>query len=165
MARPTSCSQFVRHFLCGGGICWGWVRVRGEILPPVFVVWFASGGDVRLNAQSSDVVDIFLTEIAIVQRSSLGLTDGGGDSLQGRHRFLLVVGMVGQGVPHYQQTILVYGYLHIVVLVKARVVAIRDIVKSCGLTMIRRIPEYLTNRCSILPAPTLVPLSDGLSSA
>ncbi len=83
------------------------------------MVRLASGGDVGLNAPLFHLRDVVGAEEAVVEGPSLGPAQRLGNGIQGGDGLTIVVWMVGQGVGHDQEAILVHCCLGIVVLVDA----------------------------------------------
>ncbi len=68
--------------------------------------------------------DIGLAKVAIVGSNRLDLPDRGGNSIQRRCQFFLVVGVVGQRVTDNEQTVLRDRDLRVVMLVNAFIGAV-----------------------------------------
>src|SRR5207248_11627303 len=77
-------------------------------------------GDVGLDAAFGTRLQGRGAKVASIQRRCLGRADLRWNGLQSRLCFLTVVGMIGQGPSHDEQTDLIHGHLRIVILLEAR---------------------------------------------
>ena len=95
------------------------LQVNGDHSPG-----YTPGGNVRLNVTRFHGRDVGGAEVPIVQGARLGFAQGQWDGVQGGDSLGLIVGVVGQGAGHNQETVLFHGSLGIVMLIKAIVVAV-----------------------------------------
>src|SRR5712691_11110443 len=116
--------EFVRHLHLWTGIGWRWRGLLRKIRLPTGMMGYTPRSDVRLNVTRFHGRDVGGAEVPIVQGASLGCAQGPWDGVQGWEGLGLIVGMVGQGVGHNQETLLFHGGLGIVMLIKAIVVAV-----------------------------------------
>ena len=86
---------------------WRWLLLEEGM--PIFVMRFASSGNVRVNIPLFNCLNIGFTKVAVVQGGGLRFPDLGRDGFQGWNGFLLVIGMIRKGVGYDQQTPLIGG--------------------------------------------------------
>ena len=116
--------EFVSHLHLWTGICWRWCGLLRKIRLPTGMMGRTPRGDVRLNVPRFHGRDGGGAEGPIVQGASLGCAQGQWDGVQGGDGLGVIVGMVGQGVGHHQETGLFHRGLGIVMLINAIVVAV-----------------------------------------
>src|SRR6266516_4539815 len=76
--------------------------------------------DVGLNAPLGTRGQGRGAKVASIQRRRLGRANRGRDGCQRGFGFLAIVGMIGEGPSHDEQTRLIHGHLRVVILLKAR---------------------------------------------
>ena len=116
--------EFVGRLDDGAGLVWRWFGLLLEKGVPIEMMRFASGGDIGINSKFLATLDVGFTEVPSIQGDGVRPSKLRRDRLQGGQGFLFIVGMIREGVGHNQQTFLIYGHLHIVVLVKAVIGAV-----------------------------------------
>src|SRR5260221_8915798 len=77
-------------------------------------------GDVGLDAPLLTSRQRRRTKVASVQCRRIGSTNLGRDGRQRGFGFLAIVGMIGEGPSHDEQTPLIHGHLRVVILLEAR---------------------------------------------
>src|SRR2546421_6737711 len=97
------------------------VRQGREALLPTGMVGITTSRDVGLDAAFGTGRQRRRAKVASIQRRRRRRADRGRDGLQSRLSFLAVVGVIGEGPSHDQQTLLIHGHLRIVILLKARI--------------------------------------------
>jgi hypothetical protein len=115
---------FVGHLDLRTGIRWRWRGLLRTIRLPTGMMGWTPGGDVRLNVTRFHGRDVRGAKVPIVSGASLGFAQGPWHGVSGWDGLGLIVGMVGPGAGHKQETVLFHGGLGILMLIKAIVVAV-----------------------------------------
>src|SRR6266550_628220 len=82
------------------------------------------GGNVRVNATLGTSIQGGRTKVARIQSGCWWSATSCGDGLKSGFSFVTVIGMIGEGVTHNQELGLIHSHLHIVGLLKSRIVRI-----------------------------------------
>src|SRR6266571_669315 len=81
----------------------------------------ATRGDVGLDAPSRTRVQRCRAKIASIQGGRLRCADGWWDGLERGLGFLAIIGVIGEGASHDEQTHLIHGNLRVIILLKASI--------------------------------------------
>src|SRR2546421_8208112 len=113
-------SQLVGHLdLCAGVLRW-WIRQRREALLPTGMMGITTRGDVGLDAAFGTCGQGGRAKVASIQRRRLGRTDLRWNGRERGFSFLAIVGMIGEGPSHDEQTGLIHRHLRVIILLEAR---------------------------------------------
>src|SRR5260370_27435984 len=81
----------------------------------------ATRGDVGLDAPSRTRAQCCRAKIASIQGGRLWCTDGRRDGLERGLGFLAIIGVIGEGASHDEQTPLIHGNLRVMILLNASI--------------------------------------------
>ena len=108
----------VRHLDLGAGVLRRRVRQWREALLPTGMMGITPRRDVRLDTAFGTGRQCRGAKVARVQGRRLGRADCRWNGIERGFGFLTVVGVIGEGPSHDEQTPLIYGQLYIVILLK-----------------------------------------------
>src|SRR5437016_12501919 len=113
-------SQLVGHLdLCAGVLRW-WIGQRREPLLPTGMMGITTRGDVGLDAAFGTRCQGGRAKVASIQRRRLGSTDRRWNGGERGFSFLAIIGMIGEGPSHDEQTGLIHRHLRVIILLEAR---------------------------------------------
>src|SRR6266704_866730 len=112
--------ELVGHLDLGTVVLGRRIRHRGEPLLPTGMMGITARGDVGLDVAFGTRLQGRGAEIPGIQRRRLGRANRRRNSRERGFGFLTVVGMIGEGPSHDEQTRLIHGYLRIVILLEDR---------------------------------------------
>src|SRR5213078_1745891 len=113
--------ELVCHLDLGTGILRRRIGQWCETLVPTAMMGIATCGDVGLDAPSRTRAQCCRAKIASIQSGRLWCTDGRRDGLECGLGFLAIIGVIGEGASHDEQTPLIHGNLRVIILLKASI--------------------------------------------
>lgn len=94
---------------------------RRKALLPTGMMGITTCGDRGLDTAFRTRGERRGSKIASLESRRLWRADLGRDGRQRRLGFLSIVGVMGERTSHDEQTLLIHGYLHVVILLEARI--------------------------------------------
>ncbi len=112
--------ELVGHLDLRAGVLGRRIRQWCEPLLPTGMMGITTRGDVGLDAAFGTRRQGCGAKVASIQRRRLGRADLRWNGRQRGFGFLAIVGMIGQGPSHDEQTFLIHRHLRVIILLEAR---------------------------------------------
>jgi hypothetical protein len=109
----------VRHLDLGTRVLRWWIEQWRKTLLPAGMMGISARRDVRLDAPLLTRRQGRRASISGIECRRLRHANGRGNGSEGGFGFLRVIGMIREGPSDDQQTLLIYGYLRVVILLKS----------------------------------------------